>query len=58
VADTPENRHTVTIELSGEGGKTHVSLEQDNNKTEKEREESQKNWAAMLEGMKKVVEAS
>ena len=57
VADTPENRHTVTIELSGEGGKTHVSLDQDNNKTPQEREESQKNWVLMLEGMKKVVEA-
>jgi uncharacterized protein YndB with AHSA1/START domain len=56
-ADTPENRHTVTIELSGEGGKTHVSLEQDNNKTPQERDESQKNWVVMLEGMKKVVEA-
>jgi uncharacterized protein YndB with AHSA1/START domain len=58
VADVPENRHTVTIELSGEGGRTHVSLRQDNNKTEREREDSQKNWAVMLEQMKKVVEES
>jgi uncharacterized protein YndB with AHSA1/START domain len=58
VADTPENRHTVTIELSGEGGKTHVTLAQDNNKTPQEREESQKNWLVMLEGMKKVVESA
>jgi uncharacterized protein YndB with AHSA1/START domain len=55
--DIPENRHTVTIELSGEGAQTHLSLQQDNNKTEREREESQKNWVAMLEQMKRVVEA-
>jgi uncharacterized protein YndB with AHSA1/START domain len=55
--DTPENRHTVTIELAGEGGHTHVSLLQDGNRTEEERAHSEKNWGAMLEGMKKVVEA-
>jgi uncharacterized protein YndB with AHSA1/START domain len=55
--DTPDNRHTVTIELSGEGGRTHVKLEQDNNKTPDERDHSQKNWTAMLAEMKKVVES-
>jgi uncharacterized protein YndB with AHSA1/START domain len=56
--DTPENRHTVTIELSGEGGKTHLSLAQDNNHTTEERDHSQKNWSTMVEGLKKVIEAS
>jgi uncharacterized protein YndB with AHSA1/START domain len=56
--DAPENRHTVTIELSGEGGRTHVSLAQDNNKTDEERDHSVKNWSTMLEGLKKAVEKS
>jgi uncharacterized protein YndB with AHSA1/START domain len=29
--ETPENHHTVTIELSAEGTQTRVSLSQDNN---------------------------
>jgi uncharacterized protein YndB with AHSA1/START domain len=56
--DTPENRHTVSIDLSGQAGRTEVALAQDNNKTEQEREHSQKNWTRMLEGLKKVVENS
>ena len=56
--DAPENHHTVTIELSGEGACTHVSLAQDNNKTDEERDHSAKNWTTMLEGLKKAVEKS
>jgi uncharacterized protein YndB with AHSA1/START domain len=54
--DKPESYHTVTIELSGEGEHTRVSLTQDNNATDQAREESAKNWRAMLEGLKKFVE--
>lgn len=54
--DTPENYHTVTIELSGEGDQTRVSLSQDNNPTEEAREHSEKNWGMMLDGLKKYVE--
>jgi uncharacterized protein YndB with AHSA1/START domain len=54
--DKPENYHTVTIQLSSEGNGTRVSLTQDNNRTEEEREHSEKNWGVMLEGLKKVVE--
>jgi uncharacterized protein YndB with AHSA1/START domain len=54
--DTAENYHTVTIELSREGESTLVSLSQDNNPTEKAREESEKNWGMMLGGMKKLLE--
>lgn len=54
--DTPENYHTVTIELSPEGQQTHVSLTQDNNASEQERAESEKNWAMMLANLKKFVE--
>ena len=54
--DTPENYHTVTIELAEEDGATNVTLTQNNNPTEKEREHSEKNWSMMLEGLKKFVE--
>jgi len=54
--DKSENYHTVTIELSGEGSQTHVSLSQDNNATEEARMHSEKMWGMMLEGLKKFVE--
>jgi uncharacterized protein YndB with AHSA1/START domain len=54
--DTPENHHTVTIELSKEGAQTRVSLSQDNNASEQAREHSEKNWKMMLEGLKKLLE--
>ena len=56
--DTPENHHTVTIQLSESGTTTTVSLSQDNNPDEKTRAESEKNWNAMLEALKKYVEGS
>jgi uncharacterized protein YndB with AHSA1/START domain len=54
--DKPENYHTVTIELSGAGSQTRVSLTQDNNSDKKAREHSEKNWAMMLAGLKKLLE--
>ena len=54
--DAPESYHTVTIELAEEDGQTRVSLSQDNNPTAEAREHSEKNWATMLDGLKKVVE--
>jgi uncharacterized protein YndB with AHSA1/START domain len=54
--DLPENYHTVTIELTPNGSQTEVSLSQDNNPTEEERDHSQKNWEMMLGGLKKFVE--
>lgn len=54
--DKPENYHTVTIELSGEGNQTCVSLSQDSNATEEARKHSQKMWGMMLEELKKFVE--
>ena len=56
--DKPENYHTVTIELAGDGAATtKVTLSQDNNPTEKAREHSEKNWSMMLDGLKKFIEA-
>ena len=54
--DVPENYHTVTVELSPEGTRTRVTLTQDRNATDEEREHSEQNWRMMLEGMKQVVE--
>ena len=54
--DVPENYHTVTVELSGHGTETTVSLSQDNNESEEAREHSEKNWRMMLEGLKRLLE--
>jgi uncharacterized protein YndB with AHSA1/START domain len=54
--DRPENYHTVTIELTPEGGRTHVALSQDNNSSENAKAHSEKNWQQMLDGLKRFVE--
>jgi uncharacterized protein YndB with AHSA1/START domain len=56
--DRPENYHTVLYELEERGGKTGVSLSQDNNSTKEAAEHSQANWEKMLAGLKQVVERS
>jgi uncharacterized protein YndB with AHSA1/START domain len=55
-ADAPENYHTVTIELAGQGQPTYVSLSQDNNPTKQVREHSENNWQMVLEGLKRLLE--
>ncbi len=55
-ADKPENYHNVTIELSSEGDHTSVSLTQDNNATEEDRDHSAQNWGMMLASLKKFLE--
>ena len=55
--DVPENYHTLVYELDESDGKTHVSLSQDNNKSEEAAEHSRANWDKMLSGLKEVVEA-
>lgn len=54
--DKPENYHVVTIELGGEGSATRVTLSQDNNPSDRARQESEKNWTAMLNGLKRLLE--
>jgi uncharacterized protein YndB with AHSA1/START domain len=54
--DKPDSYHIVTIELSDEGNQTRVSLVQDNNPTEQEREHSVRNWEMMLTALKKFLE--
>jgi uncharacterized protein YndB with AHSA1/START domain len=55
--DAPENYHTVTIEVSGEGKKTIVNLTQDHNQSQEARRHSEANWKMMLKALKKYVEA-
>ena len=55
--DRPESYHTVTIQVDGLDGSVRVELSQDNNPTERAAEESRRNWSAMLDGLKKTVEA-
>jgi uncharacterized protein YndB with AHSA1/START domain len=54
--DTPENYHTVTVDLLPEGSQTRVSLRQDHNANDQARQHSQKTWEMMLAGLKKYVE--
>jgi uncharacterized protein YndB with AHSA1/START domain len=56
LADTPENYHRVTIEVSDEGPGTRVALAQDNNLTEEARAHSEKNWETVLDGLKQLLE--
>ena len=56
--DRPENYHTLLYELEERGGKTRVSLSQDNNPTKEAAEHSRVNWEKMLAGLKQVVEGS
>lgn len=55
--DVPENYHIVTVELSGEGARTIVSLSQNNNPTEQARGHSKKNREIMLASLKKLLES-
>ncbi len=54
--DVPENYHTVTIELSGDGTQTLISLSQDSNSTEETREHAEETWTMMLADLKKILE--
>ena len=56
VLEYTHNEHTVIVELSGNNRTTKVHLWQDNNPNEKAKQESEKNWAMMLEGLKKMLE--
>ena len=55
--DKPENYHTVTVELAADGGKTTLTLTQDNNPTQEEADKmAENNWGPILEGLKEVAE--
>ena len=54
--DTPENYHQVSYELTAEDGGTQLTITQDNNSTEEEREQNSKFWQTALDGIKKLLE--
>ena len=56
--DTPENYHTVTVELTDDGAMTLDELSQDNNSSEEAREHSTTNWKQMLAALKDHLEAA
>ncbi len=55
--DIPENHHTLTFTLTGEGTTTHVRLTQDNNPSEEAAMHSQGMWEALVAKLKEAVEA-
>ena len=57
-ADRPENYHTVSYALDDAGGRTKVTLTQDNNASEEAAAHSAETWSQMLSGLKRVVESS
>ena len=54
--DKPENYNLVTYKITKRDDKTVITLTQDNNATEKEKEHSTENWKMVLKKMKEVVE--
>jgi uncharacterized protein YndB with AHSA1/START domain len=54
--DVPENYHTITYEIGERGGRTHLSLSQDNNGDEAEAQRATQNWETLLAALKKTVE--
>ncbi len=54
--DRLENYHNVTIELRPDGASTLVSLSQDNNESDEEKQHSEKNWENMLKELKGLLE--
>ena len=54
--DTPENHHTVKIDLTSEEKATRITLTQDHNGSEQAKAHSEKMWNAMLEGLKRYLE--
>jgi len=54
--DRPENYSTVTYELSEHGGRTTVTVSQDNNPTRESADHSQANWVVVLKGLKDLLE--
>jgi uncharacterized protein YndB with AHSA1/START domain len=56
--DAPENYHTVRYTLAFHGEITSVTIRQDNNASAEEAQHSEKNWAAVLGGLKALLEGA
>jgi uncharacterized protein YndB with AHSA1/START domain len=55
--DKPENYSRVTYELAGEGGKTTLSVKQEDYPAEHSVEDMAKGWDFALEGLQKTAES-
>lgn len=55
--DKPENYHTITYELAEDGGRTTLTLTQDNNATQEEADAmAENNWGPVLLALKATAE--
>lgn len=54
--DSPENYHEVTYSLTPAGTSTQVSISQDNNGDEAEKQHSEQNWQMVLKNLKQFLE--
>ena len=57
-AAIPPENHRVTIELSGEGPQTHLSVTEHGNATERELAHSEGGWRLALANLKALLEGS
>ena len=55
---SPENYQRVTIELSGDGAQTTLSVTERNNLNTRELEHSEGSWRMVLHGMKALLEGT
>jgi uncharacterized protein YndB with AHSA1/START domain len=55
--DEPENYHTLTYELTGDGNRTHLKLTQDNNGSQEEADHSRGMWEMLVKGVKEAAES-
>ena len=56
--DIPENYANITYSLKQNGNQTQLDVTQDGIANEEAREHSEKNWAGVLDGLKKLLEKS
>ena len=55
-SDSPENYHKVSYDLAAENGSIRLTISQDNNGSEEEREQNSNFWKMALESIKKMLE--
>lgn len=56
VPDTPENYHKVSYQLLEKDVTTEVTIMQENNASQQEKEHSRPNWNQVLDSLKKLPE--
>jgi uncharacterized protein YndB with AHSA1/START domain len=54
--DAPENYNVITYKLDEMGANTEYTVEQDGLETEEAARHSEKNWASVMEGLRKLLE--